>query len=120
MNMILKLTTLPELQHLDRARRRSAVLDWWIALWKSWPLFLADAAIGCFALQGFELLTRLITDVSWLQFVVRGLLFVPTFYLVCVVRNQAIFLPRRDVLRVILQNPDYATDGEHKDVGSGS
>jgi len=107
--MIVKLTNLPELQHLDRIHRRHAVLDWWIALWKSWPIFLADFGLWCLALQGVEMLTRMITGISWLQILVRGVLFIPMYYLVSIIRNYAIFMPRREVLEGILKKPEYDT-----------
>ena len=103
MNIILKLTSLPELQRFDREHRRSAVLDWWIALWKSWPIFLADFGLWCLALGGIELSTDILTDNSASRFLIRGALFVPAFYLVSIVRNYTIFMPRWDVLKRILE-----------------
>jgi hypothetical protein len=107
MQLILNLTKLPELQRLDRERRRSVVIEWWIELWKSWPIFLADFGLGCCTLSAVEWMTTSITDVSLLRFLVRGALIIPAFCFVSIVRNHLIFIPRSAALKRILERPEF-------------
>lgn len=108
MKLVFNIAKLPELQRLDASRRREAIVDWRIALWKSWSNYFIEIGSFMAALVFFNWLWHLVAgnvlpryaDFVWI---------LPAVITATVLRNYLIFLPRRDVLAKILQKPEYAS-----------
>jgi hypothetical protein len=104
MKLFVSLGSLPELQRLDVGWRRHALLDWQIELWRSWSFYFCEISIWLGSFIFFDGHWHLAGQ-TW------NLVSLPTivsFFIACVLRNKLLYLLRRDVLRRILERPEYA------------
>jgi hypothetical protein len=110
MNILLNLNSLPELQRLDKQRRGRAIRDWHIELWKGakgWTVYLLELGIFISVFAAFRALWHFVgVHWSWYGDFVWLL---PAALIAVLIRNQFIYLRRRDVLAKILERPDYAS-----------
>jgi hypothetical protein len=104
MKLALFLIRLPELRHVDQRRRVEALREWQIELGRSWSFYFQEISTWVGSILFFGVIWHLAGQ-SW------HLISVPTIIALLValpLRNQLLYLPRRDVLREILERPYYA------------
>ena len=104
MKLFASLGSLPELQRLDASRRRAALTDWRIELWRSWSFYLREVSIWLGSFLFFDGLWHLAGQ-TW------SLVSLPSivaFFVALVLRNHLLYFPKRDVLHKILERPTNA------------
>jgi hypothetical protein len=104
MKLFASLGSLPELQRLDTSRRRAALFDWRIELWRSWSFYLREVSIWLGSFELFDGLWHLAGQ-TWSLVSLQSII---TFGVALVLRNHLLYFPRRDVLRKILERQTYA------------
>ena len=104
MKLFTSLSGLPELQRLDASRRRAALFDWRIELWRSWGFYLCEVSIW---LGSFLIFDGLWHFAGWPWSLV-SMPSIVAFFVAWALRNQLLYLRRREVLQKILERPDYA------------
>ena len=105
--MILFLDRLPELQHLDPARRKKALEQWRRELTRSWAFYLQDVALRLSAVllfailrfSAFPSLSYRWFDLSW---------FVVGWLLGYIASARILYFKHRDILQTILQEATFA------------
>ena len=109
MGIIFNLSNLPELQRVDKQHRRKAILDWRAALWKGWGMYLFELSIFIGPIGGFNTLWHFIVGNTHWPWYSDFIWIVPGSFTAILLRNNLIYLRRRDVLKNILERPEYAT-----------
>jgi hypothetical protein len=108
MGIFINLSSLPELQRLDKRRRSRALLDWRIELWRGWAIYFIELGIFVSVLAFFRVVWHVIIgSVHW-PWYADLIWIIPGSFTALALRNHLLYLRRRDVLAKILERPEYA------------